>query len=219
VFNGVAIITATCGDFSAVCSVSISGIEEPSIPDEPDETILYSLPAATTFNGTNYIDTGVSPLATDTPFTIFIDWTHTGESEFVGSRYVVMHCMTENNPYPGLILQYAPAGIVSEARQESNISFNSTSAMIDNADLHNVKVIYRKDADGVITISRCYNNNGQIHTNTKDIGYVAVPENVRLGCYRSNVGGTGRFAKGIMNDCKIYNYALSDEQVEELLTM
>lgn len=32
-------------------------------------------------------------------------------------------------------------------------------------------------------------------------------------CYPAylNVGGTGRFAKGIMNDCKVYNYALSDE--------
>lgn len=220
VFNGNAIITATCGDFSATCSVSISGIEEPTIPEEPevDETILYSLPAATTFNGTNYIDTGIAPLATDVPFTIFIDWTHTGESEFVGSRYVVAHAMTENSPYNGIILQYNNNGIVSEYRQNNNtISSNSTSALIANADLHRVKVIYRKDVDGNITVSRCYNENGQIHTNKKQIAYVAVPEELRLGCYRSNVGGTGRFAKGIMNDCKIYNYALSDEQIEELL--
>ena len=218
-FNGEAIITATCGDFSAVCYVSISDIEEPSIPDEPDETILYSLPAVTEFNGTNYIDTGIAPLATDTPFTVFIDWTHTGESEFVGSRYVIAHAMTENSPYNGIILQYNNNGIVSEYRQNNNtISSNSTSALIENADLYRVKVIYRKEADGNITVSRCYNENGQIHTNKKQIAYVAVPEELRLGCYRSNVGGTGRFAKGIMNDCKVYNYALSDEQVNELLT-
>lgn len=220
VFNGNAIITATCGDFSATCSIFISGIEEPTIPEEPevDETILYSLPAVTTFDGTNYIDTGIAPLATDAPFTIFVDWTHTGESEFVGSRYVIMHCMTESSPYNGIILQYNNNGIVSEYRQNNNnISSNSTSALIANADLHRVKVIYRKEADGNITVSRCYNENGQIHTNKKQIDYVAVPEELRLGCYRSNVGGTGRFAKGIMNDCKVYNYALSDEQIEELL--
>ena len=218
VFNGNATITATCGAFSATCSVSISGIEEPSIPDEPDENILYSLPAVTEFDGTNYIDTGVAPLATDVPFTIFIDWTHTGESEFVGSKYVIAHAMTETSPYDGIILQYNNNGIVSEYRQNNNnISSNSTSALIANADLYRVKVIYRKDADGNVTVSRCYNENGQIHTNTKQIAYVAVPEELRLGCYRSNVGGTGRFAKGIMNDCKIYNYALSNEEVEELL--
>lgn len=216
VFNGNATITATCGDYSATCSVVISGIEEPSAPD--DETILYSLPAVTEFNGTNYIDTGVAPLATDVPFTIFIDWTHTGESEFVGSKYVIAHAMTENAPYPGIILQYNNNGIVSEYRQGSNtISSNSTSALIENADLHRVKVIFRKEADGYITVSRCYNENGQIHTNRKQIDYVAVPEELRLGCYRSNVGGTGRFAKGIMNDCKIYNYALSDEEIQELI--
>ena len=41
--------------------------------------------------------------------------------------------------------------------------------------------------------------------------YVAVSEPLRLGCYRSNVGETGRFAKGLMNDCKIYNYALEHD--------
>ena len=220
VSNGNAIITATCGDFSVTCSVSISGIETPVVPDEPevDETILYSLPAVTTFDGTNYIDTGVAPLATDTPFTIFLDWTHTGESEFVGSKYVIAHAMTESSPYNGIVLQYGNNGIVSEYRQNNNnISSNSTSALIANTDLYRAKVIYRKAADGTITVSRCYNENGQVHTNSKKIDYVAVPEELRLGCYRSNVGGTGRFAKGILNDCKIYNYALSDEQVRELL--
>lgn len=218
VANGDAVITATCGDFSASCAVVVTGIETPDIPDEPDETILYSLPAVTTFDGTNYIDTGISPLASDAPFTIFVDWTHTGESEFAGSKYVIIHCMTETAPYPGIILQYNTNGIVSEYRQGTNtISSNSTSALIDNASLERVKVIYRKDASGNITVARCYNDNGQIHTNSKQMDYVAVPEGLRLGCYRSNVGGTGRFAKGIMNDCKIYNYALSDEQVQELL--
>ena len=196
--------------------------EEPDTPVEPpitdDETLIYSLGGAVTFDGTNYIDTGVAPLATNTPFTVLIDWTNTGESAFAGSKHVVMHCMTESAPYPGLILQYNNNGIVSEYRQGSNtISSNSTSALIENADLSRVKVIYRKDAEGNVTVSRCYNENGQIHTNTKYMDYVAVPEELRLGCYRSNVNGTGRFAKGILNDCQIYNIALTDEQIEEFL--
>ena len=47
---------------------------------------------------------------------------------------------------------------------------------------------------------------------------VTVPEELRLGCYRSNIGGIGRFAKGLLNDCKIYNYAISDEMMIEMLT-
>ena len=196
--------------------------EEPDVPvvppEEDDETLLYSLGTPVTFDGTNYIDTGVAPLATDAPFTVLVDWTNTGESAFAGSRHVIMHCMTENSPYPGMILQYNNNGIVSEYRQGSNtISSNSTSALIENADLSRVKVVYRKAEDGTITVSRCYNENGQIHKNTKYMDYVAVPEELRLGCYRSNVNGTGRFAIGILNDCRIYNVALTDEQLEEFL--
>ena len=220
IYNGEVIITATCGDCSATCTVTVSGIEEPSIPDEPEigEGLIYQLPAPTTFNGTNYIDTGVAPLVTDAPFTIFLDWTHTGESEFVNSKYVIAHAMTETAPYPGIILQYGSNGIVSEYRQGTNtISSNSISGLIENADLQRAKVVYRKAEDGTITVARCYNENGQIHKHTKVMDYYAVPEELRLGCYRSNIGGTGRFAKGLLNDCKIYNYAISDGKITELL--
>lgn len=194
-------------------------------PEEPDPeppivegNLLYALPAPTEFDGTNYIDTGVAPLATDVPFTVFVDWTHTGESAFAGSKHVILHAMTETSPYPGIILQYNNNGIVSEYRQGTNtISSNSTAGLIENADLQRVKVIYRKAEDGTVTVARCYNDNGQIHKNTKVMEYYAVPEELRLGCYRSNVGGTGRFAKGLMNDCKIYNYALSDDEMNALL--
>ena len=192
--------------------------EEPDVPPVDENSLVYSLGAPVTFDGTNYIDTGVAPLATDAPFTVLVDWTNTGESAFAGSKHVVMHCMTENAPYPGLILQYNTNGIVSEYRQGSNtISSNSTAALIENADLSRVKVVYRKAEDGTVTVSRCYNENGQIHTNTKYMDYVAVPEELRLGCYRSNTNGTGRFAKGILNDCRIYNVALTDAQIEEFL--
>ena len=207
-------ITVTCGDYSRTLYVYVTYIEENTSEGE----IIYQLPSVTTFNGTNYLDTGVSPLAEDTPFTVFVDWTDTNENEFVASKYVVMHCMNENTPYNGMIVQYAPAGIVSEYRQNNEtISSNSTSGLIENADLERAKIVFRKDSDGKVTVARCYNENGQIHKNEKVMEYVAVSEPLRLGCYRSNVGGTGRFAKGILNDCKIYNYAISDEEMNELL--
>lgn len=207
-------ITVTCGDYSRTLYVYVTYIKE----DVPAGDITYQLPAVMTFTGTNYLDTGVAPLAEDQPFTVFIDWTDTNESEFVASKYVIMHCMHENSPYNGMIVQYAPAGIVSEYRQGTNtISSNSTSGLIENADLERAKIVFRKDANGLVTVARCYNENGQIYKNEKTMEYVAVSEPLRLGCYRSNVGGTGRFAKGILNDCKVYNYALSDEEMNELL--
>lgn len=88
---------------------------------------------------------------------------------------------------------------------------------MENADLERARIIFRKDENGKVTIARCYNDNGQIYKNDKTMDYVAVNETIRLGCYRSNVGGTGRFAKGVLNDCKVYNYALSDEEMNNLL--
>ena len=213
--NGNAIITATCGAQSATCDVSVSGVVLPDVPS--DNTVLYSLPEPVTFNGSNFIDTGVSPLATDNPFTLFVDWTHTGESSFANVKHVILHCATEMSPYPGIILQYSTSGITAEFRQSANVAYNSQGAGIANEDLSNVRIIYRKDATGNITIARCFNNNGFIQKDTKAMSFVAVPENVRLGCYQTTVGGTGRFAKGIMNDCVIYNYALTDEQIEAML--
>jgi hypothetical protein len=207
-------ITATCGDITKTLYVYVT-----YIPEESDEgSIVYQLPVVTTFDGTNYIDTGVAPLAEDKPFTIFIDWTDTNECDFTASKYVIMHAMNENTPYPGMVVQYGPSGIISEYRQGSNsISSNSVGGLIENADLERARIVFRKDADGKITVARCYNNNGQIHKNEKTMDYVAVNEPLRLGCYRSNVGGTGRFAKGILNNCRIYDYALDDATMEELL--
>ena len=207
-------VTVTCGDITKTMYVYVTYIDENASTQE----IIYQLPVRTIFDGTNYIDTGISPLAEDAPFTVFVDWTDINESEFVSSQYVIMHCMNENTPYPGIILQYSPNGITSEYRQGSNtISTSSRVALIENADLENAKVVFRKDENGNITVARCYNENGQIHKDEKTMDYVAVGEALRLGCYRSNVGGTGRFAKGILNDCKIYNYAISDDEMNELL--
>ena len=207
-------VTVTCGDITKIMYVYVTYIHE----NVNTQEIIYQLPAVTLFNGNNYIDTEITPLAEDKPFTVFVDWTDTNECAFTDATHVIMHCMNEYSPYPGLILQYGPSGITSAYRQGSDtISSSSKNALIENADLESVKVIFRKDENGLITIARVYNENGQIHKDEKTMEYVAVGEALRLGCYRSNVGGSGRFAKGILNDCKIYNYAITDEVMEELL--
>ena len=97
------------------------------------------------------------------------------------------------------------------------MAYSSSQADIANADLENIKIVYRKDENGKITIARVYNENGQIHKNEIVMDYVAVGELLWLGCYRSNIGAAGRHAKGVLNDCKIYNYAITDDEMNELL--
>ena len=207
-------ITITCGDQTATMYAYVSYIHE----EVTTEEIIYQLPSATTFNGSNYINTGITPLAEDTPFTIFLDWIDTDECAFADDQNVVMHCANEYNPWPGITLHYSTSGIVADYRQGSNrISATSTAAGITNANLANIKVVYRKDANGLVTVARVYNENGQIHKDEQTIPYIAVGESLWLGCYRSASGAPGRYAKGVLNDCKIYNYAISDDVMNELL--
>ena len=105
-------ITITCGDQTTTMYVYVSYIHE----NVTTEEIIYQLPAVTTFNGNNYIDTDIPLLAEDTPFTVFIDWTDTNECAFSDATHVIMHCMNEYSPYPGFILQYGPNGITSSYR-------------------------------------------------------------------------------------------------------
>ena len=195
-------ISITCGDQTATMYVYVSYIHE----DVDVNEIVYQLPAVTTFSGSNYIDTGISVLAEDTPFTVFVDWTDTNECAFSDATHVIVHCMNEYSPYPGIVMQYGPSGITSAYRQGSaNITTSSNNAAIANADIENVKTVFRKDENGLVTVANVYNENGQIYKTEKTMEYVAVGEALRLGCYRSNTGAPGRYAKGILNDCKIYN--------------
>lgn len=216
--NGSTIITAKCGEYSASCTVSVSGIE--SAGDIGDVTLVYSLPEVTTFDGSNYIDTGIQLFAEDNPFTVMVDWEHTGESAFLNGSHTVAHCIHETSPYTGLIMQYTTVkGIHAEINQSGKLtvlSYNTDS--MPNDTLSNMRVVFRKDSSGMLTISRRYNHAGSVLTNSRQGTYTAITENLLLGCYRTADGTNDRFAKGIMNDCKVYNRALSDEEIDTWLT-
>ena len=62
--NGSATITATCGQYSATCSVTVSSVVEPDEPDVPVEPGVlpadYTALSYIESSGTQYIDTGVN---------------------------------------------------------------------------------------------------------------------------------------------------------------
>lgn len=190
--------------------------DEPVVPDEP--VLLYSLPEVTTFDGTNYIDTGVQLFAEDKPFTLALDWEHTGESEFLGNTHMIAYCIHEVSPYSGVCVQYTEKGLQCDVNQGSSHYFNSgdTDGLAKD-DTRRLKIVVAKSSNGNITVARCYNDSGIVYTNTITGTFVAVAESLLLGCYQTTSGTKGRFAKGIMHDCKVYNYALSSDEIEAYL--
>lgn len=209
VASGTATITATCGGYSATCTVSVSIIVAP----------VYELAEATTFDGTNYIDTGVSPLAKQQDFTLLLEWEHTGESVWAGNSHVVMHCMHEVSPHPGMQLAYHANGFQMEARQKNAVmAFSVTKDGIATSDINTIRIAYKIDwSNRLITVSRRYNGSGEIYSNNATPTFVQIDENVLLGCYQTADGTTERYAKGIMRNCKIYTCALPDAEIEAWL--
>lgn len=195
--------------------------EDPIIPDEP--SLVYQLPQVTTFSGTagQEIDTGVQLFAEDTPFTVLLDWEHTTQvfGNNVGS---IAHCLHEVSPWPGLVCHYAGGGISSEINQTTSFSVKSSlTDGIEHSNLKYMKVAFVKDADGALTIMRRYKDSylgwTDVLTNTTQGSYVQIEENLLLGCYQTTTGVRGRYVTGILNDCKVYNYALPSEEIENWL--
>jgi hypothetical protein len=204
VISGTATITATCGNYSASCNVTV---------DIPDESVVYSLPEATTFDGTNHIDTGVQLFAEDKPFTVCIDWRHTGDIEFVSNSHVIAHCMHETSPFYGLVLQYSANSIQAEIKQSEKYTILQSKSLIEEK----IRAVFVKDSSGIITISVNSDKANGISKKSGSCTFAAIAETLLLGCHQQTSGTKGRYAKGVLADCKVYNRAMTTEEVEAYL--
>jgi hypothetical protein len=89
--NGDAVITATCGNYSATCAVSVSGIT----------VTLYAMTEPTTFASTaDIVDTGVALWENDRDFSIILDMTTEVQTE----EATVFAVNYTNVPYSGIKL-------------------------------------------------------------------------------------------------------------------
>lgn len=211
VSNGNATITATCGAYSAICAVTVSGIETGS------GGVLYRLAESTTFDGTNYIDTGVQLFAENKPFTVVVDWEH-GASEFMTESHTVAHCMNEARPWNGFVMQYSNSVGIFEMQvtQREKVEVKSGSDSMTTSTFARFKAVVRKASDGVVTISRRYNDTGDVLKTSGSTTYTKVDQTLLLGCYQTTGGTKGRFAKGVMHEAIVYDRALSDDEVNAL---
>lgn len=204
--NGSATITAKCGEYSASCSVAISGISEEK-PDEPVDGLLYSLPSATTFNGTSdYIDTGIKLYDEEKDITIFLDFTFgTGTTK----EMAMAHCMHESAQYPGFVAQsmdertWMIDGVACKKGALARIADERHKVCMRLNTSTKLEEFY---IDGTtLTVSGTYSS------------FTPITENLLLGCYQVASGNKGRFFDGTIHDCKVWNRVLTDEEIAELM--
>lgn len=174
-----------------------------------DEPIAYTLPQETTFNGTSdYVDTGIQLLKTDQDFTITMDVTADTQTT---SSTCIMHCMKEQSPYRGIVLQSQP-GIQGFIMSEGN----NTRAIGDASNLliplsQRTKLIIVKKG----TTMKVYNSN-----NIKAeavYNFNAVEQTLLLGAYQNIDGVKGRFFKGTIHGFSISNTVYANEQINTYL--
>ena len=174
--------------------------DEPDEPDEPTDGLLYSLPQATTFDGTNYIDTGVN--LSVGAYTVLVDFS----GVVYGEIPTLVDNMTQASPYPGWAIDVRNG--ISSFSASSRLTYSFT-----NVDRN--KVVVRKTAEGEVTLftDSVYPTGTSV---TSRIASGDINHTVYLGAYYNN-GDISRYATATMHDCKIYNYAMSDDEIAAYL--
>lgn len=172
--------------------------------------LLYSLPEETVFNAEQetYIDTGVQLLNEPKDFTLFLEWSGSSSNVLQGNTHVVFHAMNEASPYPGLCFQITKGGHYTvnyyTSKQENLTLYNDTEKH---------KMVITRQADST-AITLNFDGTEYILNGTN----TPVEQTLLLGCYQAADGTKGRFWNGTIHDCKIWNYALSDEEITTLMS-
>lgn len=199
VTKGTTVITATCGDVSVQCSVEVT-----------IDVLVYSLPSEKTFVSANsdYVDTGIQLLNEDKNFSLYLDYQGSANNTGNANAHMVLHCMNESNPWPGLALQLYPDYYVINY-------YSATQSLIQATHKEEVRrklIITKEQGASYITVIL----DGQKYT--MNAQFSAVNQTLLLGCYQTTAGTKGRFWNGTIYECKVWNKPLSEDEINELLS-
>lgn len=190
--NGECTITATCGSYSATCNVTVAGLV--------GHSLSYELANETVFNGTDtFVDTGIALLNVDNAnkdWTMLLDFT----SNSVENSRVILHCMREGYPYPGLSLNFF----------DNNLRLvlpNNAKRELGRANTNRNKLVITKSGN---TFTAYNANMEQIDATTPD-NINTVEQTLLLGSYQDTNGGKGRFFNGTIHKFKLVEGVMSRE--------
>lgn len=136
----------------------------------------------------------------------------------VYDTYVLMHCMEENNPYPGLAIQIAG---------NNGLQMNLYGYAKTLVDLATLKAGKRRFAvqffDNKI---KGISYNGNYFTGNKENDYASeitnytptVDKSLLLGGYQTSDGVKGRYFDGVLSQCIVYDKVLTGMQMYTWIT-
>lgn len=196
---------------SATGNVVITAVAE---QDEVDETLLYKLPAATTFKKTEqkYIDTGLKLFENITAqkpsYTILWEVT-AGDLDNTADTHCLIHCMDETNPWPGLAVSIWPNTGTGIPDYGFNLYNSKQSLNGSNGKRKYALVINEGNY-------KLYKNGTTVSDTVA--GYTTnVDKALILGAYQQSDGTKGRFFDGTLHRLEVHSGVMSDDKISAFL--
>lgn len=165
--------------------------------------LIYNMPEATTFNGTSdYIDTGIQLMSTAKSMNICIDCDF---SDCLNNS-TIFHCKNETAPYNGISLAFNDAGNYGVVQQSTRMNGIPTGRR---------KIVIRF-VSGCVSYVK-YSDGGIIKTIEQGGTYGATDRNLLIGCHLNAQGNKVYFWTGTIYDFKVYEGAMSEDEIAAYL--
>lgn len=198
-----------------------AGTEEPDTPPEtediPGETPVYKLAQAAEFTPAKAqcIDTGIKLFESIDPkpaYTILFEVQYNESLAAKGDTYVLLHCMEESSPWPGLT-----AAVIKSGELQLSI-YGYRKVLASRADLIAGKRRFAVQfSDEKVKI---WGYDGSFLTGGSPISSYtdAVSKSLILGAYQQSDGAKGRYFDGTLYQCLVYNKALDSGKIVSWIT-
>ena len=195
---GNATITATAGSASATCAVTVTAVTP---------TLLYELPAETTFTNTTdgIIDTGVrlfQDVSTKPAYTILFDVTcsqNLTPNPSAGETCVLFHCLEESSPWPGLVGHAAGTDVSFQINM-----YSSSKTITPFCKGKRIRCALVLDGENWYFASDRYPTETDYNKPSLIGGYkTAVAKSLLLGGYQKSDGTHGRFFDGTLHSFEV----------------
>lgn len=181
----------------------------------------YSLPSEVIFNGTNAVDTGVRLFDEDKDWSVYLEF-EGSPSPMDGATEpyrILLHSMEETAPYKGFYF-----GLRNNLEKYALNEANANKELyIDKKRTDTQKIIiYHKAGENKI-YARYPSDDTTIsdHNRTDSLtsSYINITNSstVVLGGYKNISGEFGRYWKGTLDKCYIWNEVLSDDEMTAMV--
>ena len=207
---GNATITATAGSASATCAVTVTAVTP---------TLLYELPAETTFTNTTdgIIDTGVrlfQDVSTKPAYTILFDVTCSQDltpNPSAGETCVLFHCLEESSPWPGLVGHAASTDVSFQINM-----YSSSKTITPFCKGKRIRCALVLDGENWYFASDRYPTETDYNKPSLIGGYkTAVAKSLLIGGYQKSDGTHGRFFDGTLHSFKVLQGAYTMAECQE----